>query len=325
MKLNAADAELLTRAVQALRRGELVGIPTETVYGLAADARNPEAVRKIFALKGRPADHPLIVHIAEAELLSQWAKDIPDYAWQLAKTFWPGPLTLILPKRDDVPDTVTGGQNSIGLRCPAHPLTLALLQQFVGGLAAPSANKFGHVSPTTAQHVCDEFGEQLPIVLDGGECEVGIESTIVDCTGDVPRVLRPGMISAQQITQLFGSDIAIGANAHSPRASGLLEKHYAPRAMCRVLAAKDFLHALHEMQEIDTRVLAIDVLPDAAQGIVLNKDPADYAHGLYAALRELDAQHPSLILIEQPPLDADWVAIHDRLKRAAAGSGEQET
>jgi L-threonylcarbamoyladenylate synthase len=328
MKLNAADAELLSRAVQALRDGELVGIPTETVYGLAADARNSDAVRKIFALKGRPADHPLIVHIADANQLSEWAIDIPDYAYALADAFWPGPLTLILHKHDDVPDVVTGGQSTIGLRCPAQPFTLTLLQQFGGGVAAPSANKFGHISPTSAQHVRDEFGDELPIVIDGGECEVGIESTIIDCTVTPPRVLRPGMISAAEIADALGSEIAVGANQQSPRASGLLEKHYAPRAVCRVLTSAELareLSAIHIERLSKLRVLSLNTLPWNAQGIALSNDSADYAHDLYAALRELDAQHPSLILIEQPPLTAEWEAIHDRLKRAAAGSGEQET
>jgi L-threonylcarbamoyladenylate synthase len=323
MKLNAADAELLSRAVQALRDGELVGIPTETVYGLAADARNSDAVRKIFALKGRPADHPLIVHIADANQLSEWAIDIPDYAYALADAFWPGPLTLILHKHDDVPDVVTGGQSTIGLRCPAQPFTLTLLQQFGGGVAAPSANKFGHISPTSAQHVRDEFGDELPIVIDGGECEVGIESTIIDCTVTPPRVLRPGMICAAEIEEVLGSAVAVGANQHSPRASGLLEKHYAPRAQCRVVKSESLVEQLNT-DPLNTRVLALNRMPADAQGIILSQDSHQYAHDLYAALRELDAQHPSLILIEQPPLTPEWDAIHDRLKRAAAGSGEEQ-
>ncbi|MBP6626671.1 MAG: threonylcarbamoyl-AMP synthase, partial [Arenimonas sp.] len=193
----------LDEALAALRRGEAIGLPTETVYGLAADASRPDAVRRIFALKGRPADHPLIVHIAGADQIERWARDVPEAARTLAAAFWPGPLTLILRKRDDVPEEVTGGQDTVGLRCPAHPLALALLQAFGGGLAAPSANRFGHVSPTTAAHVREEFGAEVPVVLDGGDCVVGIESTIVDLSGGTPRILRPGRITHAQIHALL--------------------------------------------------------------------------------------------------------------------------
>lgn len=321
MKLDAADALQLDEALRVLRDGGLIGLPTETVYGLAADAADPDAVRAIFALKGRPADHPLIVHIGDAARMDEWACDIPDAARALAHAFWPGPLTLILRKRATVDATVTGGQDSIGLRCPAHPLALELLRRFGGGLAAPSANRFGHVSPTTAQHVRDEFGDALPIVLDGGECDVGIESTIVDCTTEPPRVLRPGMISAADIEALLGS-IAVGATAQSPRASGLLDKHYAPRAACRLLDGAALAQACVDLTQRGQRyrVLSLQALPAHSQGIVLGTDPTAYAHGLYAALRELDAQHPESILIERPPLAPEWEALQDRLRRAAAGS-----
>ncbi len=199
MKLNPADAECLSQAVQALKAGDVIGLPTETVYGLAADAMNISAVRKIFALKGRPVDHPLIVHIADSGQIQKWAIDIPEEAFVLAQHFWPGPLTMILRKHADVPNEVTGGQDTVGLRCPAHPLALTVLRQLNGGVAAPSANRFGRISPTTAQHVHEEFGDAVPIVLDGGECEVGIESTIIDLSSEPPRLLRPGMISQDEI------------------------------------------------------------------------------------------------------------------------------
>jgi L-threonylcarbamoyladenylate synthase len=316
---------MLEAAVVALRRGEAIGLPTETVYGLAADAGNADAVRNIFILKGRPADHPLIVHIADAEDLNDWAIAIPDSARRLAKAFWPGPLTLILKKRDGVASVVTGGQDSIGLRCPAHPIALAVLRAFGGGLAAPSANRFGHVSPTRAQHVRDEFGAAVPIVLDGGDCEVGIESTIVDLSGATPRLLRPGRISRAELEAVIGP-IAEGATADSPRAPGLLEKHYAPRTSTQLLSRAQTIAAVREQSVLGKRVivLALATLPEACEGIALPADAATYAHGLYAALRELDSRQANLILVERPPEDRDWLAVRDRLNRSAAGAGEDD-
>ena len=312
-------------AVAALRRGEAIGLPTETVYGLAADAGNADAVRSIFALKGRPADHPLIVHLADATQLAQWACAIPESALLLAEAFWPGPLTMILKKRDDVPSVVTGGQDSIGLRCPAHPVALAVLNAFGGGLAAPSGNRFGHVSPTTAQHVRDEFGAAVPIVLDGGDCEVGIESTIVDLSGTQPRLLRPGRISRAELEAVIGH-IEAGANSESPRASGMLEKHYAPRTATQLLSRTQAIASAREQDALGKRVvlLALGALPEVCEGIALPADPAGYAHGLYAALRELDARHAHLIVIERPPSDDAWIAVLDRLRRSAAGAEQQE-
>ncbi|AVP98241.1 threonylcarbamoyl-AMP synthase [Ahniella affigens] len=224
--------EAITEAVAALRRGEVIGLPTETVYGLAGDARNPEALQRIFATKGRPADHPLIVHLADAKQLSDWAIDVPVAALQLAQAFWPGPMTLILKRQANVSDLVTGGQDTVGLRVPSHPWAQAVLQAFGGGLAAPSANRFGHVSPTTAQHVRDEFGEAVPVVLDAGPCQVGIESTIIDLSTGFARILRPGLITAEQIEAvLHASPEAPGArqtSADTPRVSGSLASHYAP-------------------------------------------------------------------------------------------------
>jgi L-threonylcarbamoyladenylate synthase len=311
----------LDEALAALRRGEAVGMPTETVYGLAADASSPEAVRGIFALKGRPADHPLIVHVADAGQLDAWARDVPDAARKLAAAFWPGPLTLILHKLPQVPDEVTGGQSTVGLRCPAHPVALALLREFGGGLAAPSANRFGHISPTTAAHVRDEFGDAVPVVLDGGECEVGIESTILDLSGDIPRVLRPGRITQAQIEAIVG-EVAQGAGRDSPRASGTLEAHYAPRTPLLMLPRAALKAEAQQQETLGKRVavLALADLPATLQGRALPADPVAYAHGLYAGLRAIDALGANLLLVERPPDGPAWLAVHDRLRRSAAGA-----
>jgi L-threonylcarbamoyladenylate synthase len=319
MPHNSAQLLEIHRAAQILRDGELVAIPTETVYGLAADAKNPTAIKKIFTLKGRPANHPLIVHISGAEQLINWAMNIPDCAFSLAKQFWPGPLTLILNKRPDVPSEVTGGQHSIGLRCPNNALTLALLKQFDGGLAAPSANRFGHISPTTAQHVRDEFGARTPMILDGGACEIGIESTIVDLTQTPPRILRPGQISFAQL-QPFLADLQIGAQASSPRVSGDMAAHYAPRTALRWLSREQMLI---DAQQQKTVVLCLSDVPSGLIGLALPNNANAYAQQLYASLRLLDQQQAELILLEQTPQNAEWLAITDRLQRAIMGSGEK--
>lgn len=324
MKLGPADAEHLAEAVAALRRGEVIGLPTETVYGLAADARNADAVQKIFSLKGRPADHPLIVHIADAAQLAQWASHVPENAAKLAQAFWPGPLTLILSKRAEVPDIVTGGQDTVGLRCPAHPLALAVLRQFDGGLAAPSANRFGRISPTSAQHVRDEFGDGVPVVLDGGDCEVGIESTIVDVSGAVPRILRPGHIRKLQLEAVIGP-VAEGAHDSSPRVSGSLLSHYAPHTRTELLSRERLLEQAGACLRNGESVLALTIakpLP-GVPGLVLPDAPDAYGHDLYAALRELDARRADRLLVESPPLRSDWIAVLDRLSRAAADTPEE--
>jgi L-threonylcarbamoyladenylate synthase len=324
MKLAAAEAEQLAQAIAALRRGEVIGLPTETVYGLAADARNVDAVRKIFSLKGRPADHPLIVHIADAAALAQWASHVTETAAKLARAFWPGPLTLILKKRAEVPDIVTGGQDTVGLRCPAHPLALTLLRQFGGGLAAPSANRFGRISPTSAQHVRDEFGDGVPVVLDGGDCEVGIESTIVDVSGAVPRILRPGHIRKLELEAVIGP-VAEGAENESPRVSGSLVSHYAPHTRTELLSRDRLIDAAQACRRNGETVLALtiaDAVPDVA-GLVLPDTPDEYGHGLYAALRELDGHRADRLLVESPPLRAEWIAVLDRLSRAAADTPEE--
>lgn len=312
----------MAAALAALRRGEAIGLPTETVYGLAADASRPDAVRRIFALKGRPADHPLIVHVADAGQLDRWARDVPDAARILSAAFWPGPLTLILRKQPGVPDEVTGGQATVGLRCPSHPMALALLQAFDGGLAAPSANRFGHVSPTTAAHVRDEFGDAVPVVLDGGECEVGIESTILDLSGGTPRILRPGRITRAQIEALVG-DVAEGGDDQSPRASGTLDAHYAPRTALLLLPRDALVAEARQQEALGKRVavLALGTLPDGLHGTALPDHADGYAHGLYAALRALDAVGANLLLAQRPPQSREWLAVNDRLRRSAAGAG----
>lgn len=325
MKLTPADAELLSLAVQALQRGEVIGLPTETVYGLAADAMNVDAVRKIFALKGRPVDHPLIVHIADSSQLSKWAINIPEEAYVLAQTFWPGPLTMILRKQAWVPDEVTGGQGTVGLRCPAHPLALTLLQQLNGGVAAPSANRFGRISATTAQHVHDEFGAAVPIVLEGGECEVGIESTIIDLSSKQPRLLRPGMISQDDIERVIGP-IALNATTESPRVSGSLAAHYAPRTPMQMLSRACLIseYVRKSEQGLRCEVLCLDALPDGLRGLSLSSEYHGYAHGLYAAMRELDDRDAQCLLIEQTPQTSEWLAVNDRLNRALVGAGVED-
>jgi L-threonylcarbamoyladenylate synthase len=312
-------AATLDDALAALRRGEAIGLPTETVYGLAADAHDPAAVRRIYALKGRPSDHPLIVHVADAVTASRWAGDWPEAAEALAEAFWPGPLTQILPRAANVPDEVTGGQDTVGLRVPAHPVAQALLKAFEGGVAAPSANRFGRLSPTTAAHVREEFGDAVPIVLDGGECEIGLESTIVDLSSETPRILRPGRISRPEIEEVIGP-VAEGKDGDSPRASGTLASHYAPRAGVEVLARAPLVARYHELAKRGQKVAALlrgQPFKDI-DGEVLPSDLAGYGHALYAALRRLDARGFDILLAELPPHTAAWAAVNDRLKRAAA-------
>lgn len=309
----------LDDALAALRRGEAIGLPTETVYGLAADAHDPAAVRRIYELKGRPSDHPLIVHVADAVTASRWAGDWPEAAEALAEAFWPGPLTLILPRAANVPDEVTGGQDTVGLRVPAHPVAQALLKAFEGGVAAPSANRFGRLSPTTAAHVREEFGDAVPIILDGGECEIGLESTIVDLSNETPRILRPGKISRPEIEDVIGP-VAEGKDGDSPRASGTLASHYAPRAGVEVLARAPLVARYHELAKRGQKVAALlrgQPFKDI-EGEVLPTDLAGYGHALYAALRRLDARGFDMLLAELPPHTAAWAAVNDRLKRAAA-------
>lgn len=316
------------RAADLLRAGELVAFPTETVYGLGADASNPAAVAKIFATKGRPADHPLIVHIPDATHLERWARDIPQEARVLAEKFWPGALTLILKRQPGVPDAVTGGQDTVGLRVPDHPVALALLQAFDGGIAAPSANRFGKISPTTARHVQDDLGDAVPLVLDGGPCQVGIESTIIDLTGKRAVILRPGMVSAIEIGKVLGRVPLSPDDPLAPpavRASGTLEAHYAPRTPLVLMPDDSLPIALRNaiVQKERVAVLATHPAPFEMPGVlwrIAPADPAGFAHDLYANLRELDALGCDRLYV-QKPVGQPWQAVLDRLKRAAAGSG----
>jgi L-threonylcarbamoyladenylate synthase len=313
------DDHDIADAVAALRRGEVIGLPTETVYGLAGDAGNTAAVLRIFATKGRPADHPLIVHIADAAQLTDWAADIPQSATKLAAAFWPGPMTLILKKAEKVSALITGGQDSIGIRIPRHPVALRLLQAFGSGLAAPSANRFGHVSPTTAQHVRDEFGDAVPIVLDGGPCSIGIESTIIDLTTDIPRILRPGQIGRDAIAAVIGN-VDEGLHASSPRVSGALASHYAPRTPTESLPRSQLAARWRQCHDDGETalVLSIGALPAHTEGLALSDNPDDYARHLYAALRALDSEGADRILVERTPDIDIWRAISDRLQRASS-------
>jgi L-threonylcarbamoyladenylate synthase len=319
-------------AAQAIRAGELVGMPTETVYGLAADASSDSAVAKIFAAKGRPSNHPLIVHVADAAGATHFAAELPVFARKLVVAFWPGPLTLILPRRPEVARAAAGGQDSIGLRCPAHPVAQALLQACavlgVHGVAAPSANQFGRVSPTTAAHVQSEFGDGL-LVLDGGACAVGIESTIVDCTRGVPVLLRPGAVTRTQIEAACGQPLRAKEElaAPDPRASGTLEAHYAPNAKVRLMNAKALQAALDVLgAEIDgtqarIAIYSRAILKTPSAKVIRRRMPDDAAataQQLFAVLRDFDAQGASLIWIETPPDDPEWEGVRDRLTRAAA-------
>ena len=321
--IRAASDAVINEAARLLRAGELVAFPTETVYGLGADASNPVALRRLFEAKGRPADHPVIVHVADLAGAKRWAATMPAGALALAGAFWPGPLTLIVPRVAQVSDAVTGGQASVGLRVPSHPVARALLAEFGGGIAAPSANRFGHVSPTTAQHVADDLGDAVALILDGGACDVGIESTIVAFDGDTPLLLRPGGIGADAIAGVLGRMPAQGG-ASAPRASGTLASHYAPRTPS-TLVSKDALRAeLVQLADRDQRVavLARDVaVPEGFDGLWIHapRDAVAYARALYANLRALDAAGADSILIEEVPAERSWTAVRDRLARATAG------
>ena len=301
-------------AADILRAGGLVAFPTETVYGLGADASSASAVARLYAVKGRPAEHPVIVHFASTEQAFAWARDIPNAARVLARSFWPGPLTLILKRSKKAQDFVTGGQDNIGLRVPSHPVAQALLRAFGGGVAAPSANRFGRVSPTSAAHVREELGADVDLVLEGGESEVGIESTIVDLSGTAPVLLRPGRISREEIEALLGP--LEEKRAGSARHSGGLERHYAPRTPARLVATYELDKEIARLQE-KVAVLAFS-RPDERVDYWLRmpREPQAYARKLYGALRELDTAGCDEILVEAPPEAPEWVAVLDRLRRA---------
>jgi L-threonylcarbamoyladenylate synthase len=328
-----SEPEAIAEAAQRIRAGELVGFPTETVYGLGADASNDAAVALIFAAKGRPPEHPLIVHVARAAQVADYASDVPEFAAQLMAAFWPGPLTLILPRRAGVAAAAAGGQNSIGLRCPAHPVALALLQACCTGLAGPSANRFGRVSPTTALHVQEELGEDL-LVLEGGPCAVGIESTIVDCTRGQPVLLRPGLLTRAQLEAACGQPVLdkdAPTTVAAPRASGTLESHYAPNARVRLMDAPALQAGLDALNANNSAAAAQaspgTVAVYARSPLRLNApslhrqmpdDAAAAAQQLFAVLRELDALGVSQIWVQAPPDVPEWDGVRDRLSRAAA-------
>ncbi len=315
--LSNCSANAMADAAAILLAGGLVAFPTETVYGLGADASNAQAVARIYAAKGRPADHPLIVHIASMDGLGDWAADVPAYAISLARDFWPGPMTLVVKRSDLAADFVTGGQDTVGVRVPNHPVALGLLEAFVKaggkGVAAPSANRFGNVSPTTAQAVSDELGDYLAdgdLILDGGPCDVGVESTVIDCTGDVPKILRPGAVTEEMIEHSTGLGV-LGADGVAIRVSGSLESHYSPMAKVVLdqspLAGQGF-------------IAMADVV--AGDGVVRLAAPTtheEFARVLYSALRAADEQGLAMVVVAQPAGDGIAVAIRDRLKRASSG------
>jgi len=323
--LPGRDAAAVRQAALQLAAGELVAFATETVYGLGARADDAQAVARIFAAKGRPADHPLIVHVADDHAVAQFAAQVPPAARRLMAAFWPGPLTLILPRRPDIAAAAAGGQDSIGLRLPAHPVALALLREAarlgVPGVAAPSANRFGRVSPTRAEHVRDEFGDALP-VLDGGPCEIGIESTIIDCTRAQPALLRPGQLGSRAIEAVLGQPLA-APDATSPRASGTLASHYAPAAPVHLFEAVASRHPWDVGAAGPAGVVAVysRVAPPAGPAWLHKAMPTDaaaVAHELFAVLRDFDAAGASAIWVERPPPGPDWDGVRDRLQRAAA-------
>jgi L-threonylcarbamoyladenylate synthase len=306
-------------AAAVLIAGGLVAFPTETVYGLGADASNAASVARIYSVKGRPADHPLIVHVASMDGLGDWARDVPTYAISLARDYWPGPMTLIVPRSDLAGDFVTGGQDTVGVRVPNHPVALGLLEAFAAaggkGVAAPSANRFGNVSPTTAQAVAVELGDYLADgdqILDGGPCDVGVESTIIDCTGDLPKILRPGAITAQMIEESTGLQVVGTVEEPLIRVSGSLDSHYAPVATVVLDQSPTPGQGFIAMADV--------VAADGVVRLAAPKSHEEFAHDLYAALRAADEQGLATVVVQQPEGDGIAIAIRDRLKRAAHGS-----
>lgn len=326
------DTAAVERAARILSEGGLVAIPTETVYGLAADADNRDAVLKTFAVKGRPTNHPLIVHIAGPEALSAWACVVPEEARLLAKAFWPGPLTMVLPKSERCGGFVTGGQASVALRCPSHPWIQALLKRFAGssfkGLTAPSANTFGKISPTCAAHVAEDLGVKpegsLDMILDGGRCEVGVESTIINLSGERPEILRHGAVTRAMLEAVLGRPVP-DAGSDAPRASGRLKSHYAPGTPVTLFSAKD-IAALAAGNDKVAVMATSDVLDACKKAfgnrivleLVMSREEADWQHSLYENLHRLDKSGAARLLIEQPPQTPEWAAVNDRLGRAAA-------
>jgi len=329
MKPTFANDAAIEQAVDLLRQGRLVAFPTETVYGLGADASNPEAVRRIFLAKGRPADHPLIVHIPSLASLDAWALTIPESAQQLAAQFWPGPLALILKKRADVPLEVTGGQDTVGLRIPNHPVALRLLQVFGGGVAAPSANRFCRISPTQAVHVQEELGDDVDMILDGGACQVGVESTIIDLSGSQPKLLRPGHITRDQVEAILQTKLLVTpeieqADFMHVRAPGMMAIHYAPITPALLCSPASLLTIIVDLfkqgKKIGLLTCNTELGNESHLGAIIRMpmQANAYAQVLYSSLRELDNLHLDIILVEQPPQTETWRAINDRLAKATS-------
>ena len=332
------SGENISRAVAWLRAGEPIGLPTETVYGLAADAANADAVAKIFSAKGRPTDHPVIVHVASTEAAKAWAAHWPEAADKLANAFWPGPMTLIVKRAAHVLDAVTGGQDTVGLRVPSHPVAQAVLREFGHdrplscGLAAPSANQFGQVSPTTAAHVAAEFPDRLLLILDGGTCEVGVESTIIDVSADTVRVLRPGRVRTSEIEQVLGAPLAeLGHDA--PQVSGTLPSHYAPHTQTLMLATARLKMQLRAFRQAQVRqpmrcviTHSFDAEPaEHLRAIRLAADAETWEYELYALLRALDEKRYGTLIVETPPDTPEWDAVNDRVKRATQRDSEENS
>ncbi len=309
----------INRAARLLKEGRLVAIPTETVYGLGADASNLKALQVLYALKGRPGNHPVIVHLRSFDQISDWASQVPPLAERLAHHFWPGPITMIFRKQPHVLAQITGGQDTVAIRIPRHELTLALLEAFGGGLAAPSANKFGRLSPTSATAVANEFGDQVAYILDGGFCDVGIESTIIDLTADIPRILRPGMVSQERLAEIAG-DVTFSTTPTGVRAPGTLKSHYSPSTPLQ-LAARDQIEPLVLEMKQDSLEAAVLSFQQPYRGekhwIVAADDPESYARSLYTNLRNLDSLNCDRIIVERVPEDDSWSGIRDRLERAS--------
>lgn len=310
--LNGADSSAIDTAVNALKNDLLVAIPTETVYGLAARASSPKAVTKIFTIKSRPTNHPLILHIATADELSSWAIELSNEALTLADTYWPGPLTLVVNRSDKVCDEITGGRNTVAIRCPSHPITTELLIRLSDAIVAPSANRFGKVSPTSARHVADDFGAAITVILDGGECEIGVESTIVDCTTNPPQILRAGAITTKQIELDCGIKV-VSASGES-RASGMLEKHYAPNCIVELASSR---------KDAQTRLAKLQIDGQIAEILDFESDLEGYAHQLYSRLRDADKRLVDVVIAVKPEMTGIGIAINERLKKASnSASGD---
>ena len=312
----------IDRAVEALRDGEVVAFPTETVYGLGADAQNPDAVRKVFELKGRPATHPLIVHLDHPRLLERWALNVPPAAQALAERFWPGPLTLVLRRAPAVDLAITGGQDTVAVRVPGHPVAQQLLRAFGSGIAAPSANRYGRISPTRAEHVRDEFGDAVKVILDGGDCKIGLESTIVSCVDAVPRVLRPGSITVSQLRAVVPG-LMDGAAASGPRVPGSDAKHYAPSMPLSIVTSGKLEEVVAQLTSEHERVAVLATRPPRVANrfmtwINAGRRADVYGRDLYVNLRTLDKSGAREILVEEVPPGEPWDAVRDRLRRAAS-------